>query len=235
LTAPAAWALVTAVIVVGPVTVKLAAAVVPNLTAVASMKPEPEIVTVVPPVVVPVPGVNEAMVGAGAVYLKSLDDVRVPPLVTTVIVTVPGTWAGALAWIAVVPVKWNVPARTVTVPNRTAVTPPRYVPLMVTGVPPVVGPPAGVKPEMVGRCPVVSGVTAGESAAARTAGCAMRSGAAGRADAPRTRPAPRAGVKRKVTVPPEVTDPPGAVTVMRTVAEACASVTALIVVGLVTV
>ena len=63
---PAAWALVTALMVVGLVTVKLAAVVVPNLTEVAPVRSVPVMVTVVPPLVVPAVGVNEVMVGAGA-------------------------------------------------------------------------------------------------------------------------------------------------------------------------
>ena len=48
-TAPAAWAGVTAVIVVSLTTVKLAAAVVPNVTAVAPVRWLPVMVTDVPP------------------------------------------------------------------------------------------------------------------------------------------------------------------------------------------
>ena len=52
--------------VVGDVTVKLVAGVVPNWTAVAPMRFVPVMVTVVPPLVVPDVGVNEAMVGVEA-------------------------------------------------------------------------------------------------------------------------------------------------------------------------
>ena len=50
----------------GDVTVKLVAGVVPNWTAVAPMRFVPVMVTVVPPLVVPDVGVNEAMVGVEA-------------------------------------------------------------------------------------------------------------------------------------------------------------------------
>ena len=65
-TVPAACAPVTALRVVGDVTVKLVAGVVPNWTAVAPMRFVPVMVTVVPPLVVPDVGVNEAMVGVEA-------------------------------------------------------------------------------------------------------------------------------------------------------------------------
>jgi len=65
-TVPAMWALVTAFTVVGLVTVKLAAAVDPNLTAVAPSKPVPVMVTVDPPLVVPEVGVKDVIVGVGA-------------------------------------------------------------------------------------------------------------------------------------------------------------------------
>ena len=72
-TVPAAWGLVTALMVVGLVTVKLLAVVVPNLTEVVEkpvpLNPVPVMVTVVVPEVVPVAGVNEVMVGTGATNL----------------------------------------------------------------------------------------------------------------------------------------------------------------------
>ena len=65
-TVPATWASVTAVTFVGDVTVKLVAAVVPNVTEVAPNRPVPVMATVVPPLVVPEVGVTEEIVGAGA-------------------------------------------------------------------------------------------------------------------------------------------------------------------------
>ena len=52
-------------------TVKVAAAVVPNLTDVAPFRLVPVMVTVVPPSVEPLVGVNEVIVGAGATNVKS--------------------------------------------------------------------------------------------------------------------------------------------------------------------
>ena len=68
-TAPATWGAVTAVILVGLVTVKLVTGVEPNLTAVAPSKPVPVMVTVVVPEVVPVAGVNDVTVTDGATNL----------------------------------------------------------------------------------------------------------------------------------------------------------------------
>src|SRR5438034_6633049 len=55
-TAPSAWAGATAVMVESLTAVKLAAAVVPNVTAVAPVKPEPVIVTAEPPAAGPACG-----------------------------------------------------------------------------------------------------------------------------------------------------------------------------------
>jgi hypothetical protein len=65
LTVPAAWALVTAVILDALVTLKLDAVVVPNLTVVAPLKPPPLIVTEVPPFVLPEVGVKLVIDGGG--------------------------------------------------------------------------------------------------------------------------------------------------------------------------
>lgn len=66
-TAPAAPAGVTAFIVVPLLTVKLVAAVFPNLTAVAPVRFVPVIVTEVPPPVEPVIGETEPIVGADGI------------------------------------------------------------------------------------------------------------------------------------------------------------------------
>ena len=66
-TVAAAWALVTALTVIGLVTVKLLAVVVPNFTAVVEnpvpLNAVPVMVTVVVPVVGPLVGVNPEIVG----------------------------------------------------------------------------------------------------------------------------------------------------------------------------
>jgi hypothetical protein len=63
-TAPAAWAGLTAVIVVSETTVKLVAAVAVNATAVAPVNPVPVIVTTGPPNVDPVSGLTAVTAGA---------------------------------------------------------------------------------------------------------------------------------------------------------------------------
>jgi preprotein translocase subunit SecG len=65
LTVPTAPAGLTAVIDVALFTVKLAAAVLPKLTAVAPVKLVPVIVTDVPPEVGPLPGLIAVTAGAG--------------------------------------------------------------------------------------------------------------------------------------------------------------------------
>jgi hypothetical protein len=66
LTTPAAWAAVTADIVVGLSTVNVLAAVPPKVTEVAPVKPVPVIVTAVPPLEDPVAGEIPENVGANA-------------------------------------------------------------------------------------------------------------------------------------------------------------------------
>ena len=61
MTVPAGCALVLAMILVVPVTVKVVAGVVPNLTDVAPFRLVPVMVTVVPPSVEPVVGAKKVM------------------------------------------------------------------------------------------------------------------------------------------------------------------------------
>ncbi len=147
-TVTGAWVLVTALMVVGDVTVKLLAVVVPNFTEVAPMKPVPVMVTVVVPEVVPVVGVNEVMVGTGATNLKSEAAVAVPPAVVTFTATVPGRWLLVTALMVVGDV--TVKLLAVVVPNFTEVAPMKPVPVIVTVVVPEVVPVVGVNEVMVG-------------------------------------------------------------------------------------
>ncbi len=148
LTVPAPCALVLAMILVDPVTRKVVAGVVPNVTDVAPVKLLPVMVTVVPPEVEPLVGVKLVMTG-GATNTKYADEVAVPEGVVTLILSLPAESALVLAKILVVPVTWKVVA--VVAPNLTEVAPFRLVPMMVTVVPPEVGPLVGVKLVMVGR------------------------------------------------------------------------------------
>jgi hypothetical protein len=133
-TVPAVCAAVLATILVVPVIVKLAAAVVPNLTDVAPLRLAPLMVTVVPPSVDPLVGVKLVIVGVGTTNLKKELDVAVPPGVVTLILTVPAACAAVLATILLLPVTVKLAAGVV--PNVTDVAPFRFVPVIVTVVPP---------------------------------------------------------------------------------------------------
>src|SRR5450631_1419632 len=93
-------AAVTAVIWVAELTVKLAAAVAPNFTAVAPVKPVPVMTTLVPPASGPDVGVKPEMLGAGR-NVNVPADVPTPLGVVTLTVTAP-VRAGltAVIWIA---------------------------------------------------------------------------------------------------------------------------------------
>jgi hypothetical protein len=152
---PAVPAGLVAVIWVALFTVKVAALVVPNLTAVAFVRFVPVIVTTVPPVVVPLVGVIPVTVG-GATYVNpSAGPVAlVPPTVVTVRSTVPAVPAGAVAviWVALFTVK----VAALVVPNLTAVAFVRFVPVIVTTVPPVVVPLVTLIPVTVGGATYVN-------------------------------------------------------------------------------
>ncbi len=99
--------MVLATILVLPVTWKVVAGVVPNLTDVAPLKLVPVMVTVVPPAIGPPVGVKPVMVGAvGATNVKLVVEVAVPPAVLTEILTVPAEWVlvTALIFVALVTV-----------------------------------------------------------------------------------------------------------------------------------
>jgi hypothetical protein len=140
LTVPAACALVLATIFVVPVTMKAVAGVVPKLTDVAPFRSVPVIVTVVPPSVEPLVVVKEVIVGVGTMKVKLPVEVSGPSGVVTVISTVPDA-CGAV-WATMVCVSTTVKI-TVVVPNLTDVAPMRFVPVIVTVVPPSVDPLVG--------------------------------------------------------------------------------------------
>ena len=130
-------------------TVKLAAAAVPNLTAVAPVKAVPVITTVVPPAVGPADGDTPVTVGADRKVNSSaadVGDVWVP--LPTVMSTVPGLSAGDTAVICVADTNWNDAAAVE--PKSTTVIASRLLPLMVTVVPPNWVPEVGLIDEMVG-------------------------------------------------------------------------------------
>lgn len=137
-TAPAAPAGVVAVMVVAFATVTPVAAVLPNLTVAPAAKFVPVIVTAVPPSVVPLPGEILLTVG-GATYVYPL--VRLPlrlPVFVTVTVTAPALPAGVVA-VMVVAFTTVTPVGAV-LPNVTAAPVAKFVPVIVTAVPPAVVP-----------------------------------------------------------------------------------------------
>ena len=130
-----------AVICVGELTVKPAAALAPNATAVAPLKLVPVIVTDVPPAVGPAVGEIELTVGGPTKVNWSAAEVAdVPPAVVTLTSTVPVP-AGEVAVIEVA--ELTVKPVAAVAPKFTAVAPVKLVPVIVTVVPPAVGPAVG--------------------------------------------------------------------------------------------
>ena len=99
----------------------------------------PVIVTGVPPAVGPEEGLTLLTVGVGVnVYWSAAVLALVPPGVVTVTSTVPAVPAGAVAVILVALL--TVTFAALVGPNLTAAAPVKLVPVIVTVVPPAVGP-----------------------------------------------------------------------------------------------
>jgi hypothetical protein len=131
-----------AVIDVALVTVNVLAAVPPKLTAVAPVKLVPVIVTEVPPAAGPEDGLTWVTVGGVTyVYWSLVLVALVPPAVVTAISTVPAAPGGAVAetWFELFTTN-----DAALPPKLTPVAPVKPVPLIVTVVPPVVGPDVGL-------------------------------------------------------------------------------------------
>ena len=159
-----------AVICVGLTTEKLAAGVAPKLTALAPVKSVPVIVTLVPPAAGPDDGLTPVTVGGGTNVNRSAELVAlVPPGVVTLTSCAPALPAGETAMICVA--ETGVTTAAFDPPNLTALGLSRFVPVIVTAVPPSVGPEVGLTPVTVGR----SGVRV-------LVGLAGRAGAARRRD-----------------------------------------------------
>jgi hypothetical protein len=138
-----------AVICVTPFTVKLVAAVVPNFTAVTAVKFVPMIVTLVPPAVGPLLGVTSDTVGAPTYVNWSPAEVAlVPPGVVTVMSTRPAAPAGETAVMEVA--LFTVKLVAAVAPNFTADAPVKFVPVIVTLVPPAADPLFGLTDVTVG-------------------------------------------------------------------------------------
>jgi hypothetical protein len=116
------------------------AATVPKLTAVALVNPEPLIETSVPPPVPP--ELRLSPVTLGAVPVENVnwsedETAEVPVGVVTVTSTVPAGSVGATAVIEVLETTVKLAG---TLPNSTRLAPVKFVPVMVTLVPPAVLP-----------------------------------------------------------------------------------------------
>src|SRR5450631_1248796 len=139
-------AAVVAVIWVAELTMKLAAAVAPNLTDVAPVKLVPVMTTDVPPASGPLVGARPLIVGAGT-NVKLPAEAPEPLGVVTLTVTAPMPAAVvAVIWVAELTVK----LAAAVAPNFTEVAPVKFVPVITTLVPPVSGPDVGARPVMVG-------------------------------------------------------------------------------------
>jgi hypothetical protein len=126
----------TVVAMVVDVLVPMTAATPLNLTEVAPARFVPVIVTGVP--ASPEVGVNEVIVG------RSAGSVNVPPVpVPAAVVTVTGPVVARSGTAVVICTDVFVRMEAATPLNLTKVAPPRFVPLIVTGVP--TGPEVGVK------------------------------------------------------------------------------------------
>ncbi len=136
-----------------PFTTTLVPATVPNFTAVTPVKLVPLTVTEVPPAVDPEVGLTPVTVGAGGAVKVNWSAgglvAEVPPAAVTVTSTAPADSAGEVT-VSEVPAQFTTTLVPATVPNFTAVTPVKLVPLTVTEVPPAVDPEVGLTPVTVG-------------------------------------------------------------------------------------
>jgi hypothetical protein len=130
-------------------TTTLEAAAVPKVTVAPVAKFVPVIVTEVPPAVVPLFGLTLVTVG-GATYVKPF--VRLPLWPFTVTVTV--TWPAPAGVVAVIVVLFMTVTLVAGFPPKVTVAPAaKFVPVIVTDVPPAAGPVLGLTPVTVGVVP----------------------------------------------------------------------------------
>lgn len=152
---PATWAGLTIVMTVSLTTTRLVPAVVPNLTDVAPVKPEPDSLTDVPPAVAPRVMLSPVTTRGETdeVYVnRSADDVTdVPFGVVTVTFTVPVSAGLTIVMAVSLATTRLVPAAA---PKFTAVAPVKPEPVSVAAVPPAMGP-------LLGLMAVTTGGTAG--------------------------------------------------------------------------
>jgi hypothetical protein len=125
------------VIVVLFATVTLVAAVLANFTVAPAAKFVPVMVTAVPPTKGPLFGATLLTVGA-ITYVNPLTRLPLCPLTVTVTVTSPAFPAGVVAVIVVL--FTTVTSVAAVLPNITVAPAAKFVPVIVTAVPPAAGP-----------------------------------------------------------------------------------------------
>jgi hypothetical protein len=147
-------------------------AVLPKVTFVAPVNPDPFTVTDVPPPSGPAAGDSDETLGAAAYVYLSVDTVAdVPPAVLILTATVPATCAGAFTVNVVDEATFNeVP---VVLPKVTFVAPVNPDPFTVTDVPPPSGPAAGDSDDTFGA-DAANAPTVGETATAATSAMNMK-------------------------------------------------------------
>ena len=145
--APAVPTGVVAVTVVELTTLTEVAATPPIMTALAPVRFEPVIVTTVPPAVGPALGLTDTIVG-GAKYAKAPVFVTVPNGVVTDTFALPAAPAGVTAVSVDELSTWTEVAATPPIVTVAGTKNPE--PVMMTVVPPAVGPWLGVTAEIVG-------------------------------------------------------------------------------------
>jgi hypothetical protein len=128
-------------------TTTLVANVPPNVAVAPAAKLVPVIVTAVPPAVDPLLGLTLLTVG-GTTYVNALAKLPLCPLTVTVTVTAPALPAGVVAVMVVLFTTATLVAAVL--PNVTVAPVAKLVPVMVTAVPPAVGPLFGLTPLTVG-------------------------------------------------------------------------------------
>src|SRR5262249_45706229 len=141
---------------VSEITVKAVAALVPKVTALAPVNLLPVMYTTVPPAVLPEVGliaVTEGAVAAEYVYWSAAPVADVPLGVVTVISTTPAARGGAVARMVVA--ETTVKLVAAVVPKDTPLAPLKFVPVIVTTVPPPVVPEVGVIAVTVGAAAAV--------------------------------------------------------------------------------
>ena len=147
-TAPALPAGDTAVISAALTTTTLVAAAVPNVTVAPETNPVPVIVTAVPPAGGPLLGETTLTV-TPVTYVKPLAKLPLwPPGFVTVTLVAPAVPAGV---VAVIVVLFETTTFVAAVPPNVIVAPEaKFIPVIVTAVPPAVAPLLGDKLVIVG-------------------------------------------------------------------------------------